>query len=145
MSVVVWDGKRVASDLQGQQGDLRMKSKKIFMLEDSTVLAFTGEYERGLALVEWYKNGATPSLWPASQADKENWVRLIVVPPKGKPFCFKQLPFRQIVEEKFAAWGSGRDYALGALAKGADAIEAVRIASRFCTSCGMGVESFKVR
>jgi ATP-dependent protease HslVU (ClpYQ) peptidase subunit len=70
---------------------------------------------------------------------------LIVVPPKGKPFYFEQLPFKQIIEEKFAAWGSGRDFALGALAKGADAIEAVRIASRFCTSCGMGIDSIWVR
>ncbi len=144
MSVVAWDGKTLAADRQGTQGDLVLLACKIRRLPNNDVVAWTGEIERGLALAQWYEAGADPSRFPSFQGS-ENWTRLIVVPAKGRPFIFEQLPFRQTVLDRMAAWGSGRDFALGAMAMGATAERAVKVASRFASSCGFGVQSFRVR
>lgn len=40
----------------------------------------------------------------------------------------------------FWAAGSGADYAMGAMAAGKDAKEAVEIACRFDINCGLGVD-----
>lgn len=42
------------------------------------------------------------------------------------------------------AWGSGRDYAMGAMARGANAKEAAEIAMRFDNGCGMGIDVVSV-
>jgi hypothetical protein len=40
------------------------------------------------------------------------------------------------------AWGIGCDFALGAMAMGADAVQAVEITNKFSIHCGMGVDSY---
>lgn len=37
-------------------------------------------------------------------------------------------------------YGEGRDFAYGALEMGANAIKAVEVASKYCISCGMGID-----
>ena len=46
------------------------------------------------------------------------------------------------IEDRFHAWGSGRDFAMGAMQVGVDAVEAVRVANRHCVSCGNGIDHF---
>jgi hypothetical protein len=46
----------------------------------------------------------------------------------------------QRIRHPFIAIGNGGDFALGALAAGESAREAVRIASRLSASCGFGVD-----
>ena len=143
MTVVVWDGKIIAADKQASQGDLKSLTTKIRRSGGGDILAWTGACENGMALADWYERGADSKEWPVFQKDAESWCRLIVA-SGGKVFTYEQLPVKQFVEEPFAAWGSGRDYALGALAMGANAVKAVKVASEFSTSCGLGVDSFKV-
>jgi ATP-dependent protease HslVU (ClpYQ) peptidase subunit len=52
---------------------------------------------------------------------------------------------RQVVEDPFMAWGSGRDFALGAMAMGATAREAVAVACRFNVYCGNGIDAFDLK
>ena len=47
---------------------------------------------------------------------------------------------KQKVEDQFAAWGSGRDFALTAMHLGKSAREAVEIACLFENGCGNGVD-----
>lgn len=143
MSIVAWDGKTIAADRQGSAGDLRFRTSKIWTLNNGDIVAFTGAIENGMAVAQWYENGADTAAWPASQKG-EDWSRLIVV-SHGKVFVFEQLPIKQAVLDRMAAWGSGRDFALGAMAMGATAEQAVKIASRFASSCGLGVQAFRVR
>lgn len=42
------------------------------------------------------------------------------------------------------AWGSGRDFALGALSMGATAAEAVKIACKHSTTCGGKIHTFTI-
>lgn len=144
MSVIAFDGRTIAADRQITHGTLRLRGSKIRKLLNGDVLAWAGTMENGIAMAQWYEKGADPAAFPASQKT-DDWCRLIVIPKKGRPFAYEQLPLKQFVYDQRAAWGLGRDFAMGAMEMGADAVMAVKIASRLCTSCGMGVESFKVR
>lgn len=141
MSIVVWDGKTLAADKQATIDDRKVKCTKIMRLPTGELLAWVGNHESGLTLAQWYAAGAKEEDWPKFQ-EKEAWTNLIVI-HKGKAWEYEQLPIRQRVETLPAAWGSGTAYALGAMAMGADAVKAVRVASKFCTTCGLGVDSFK--
>lgn len=142
MSVVAWDGKTLAADRAASCAGLVFPSRKIWRLDCGTVVATTGAAEVGLALLRWFKEGRKRELWPAIQSDKEQWSRLIFATPEGNCYWYEMLPEKQTVESDFDAWGAGRDFALGALAMGADARTAVRVASQFSDSCGHGVEAF---
>lgn len=141
MSVVVWDGKTMAADKRACVGELAVQVAKAWRVRDGVVLAVTGDAGPGQMLVDWWVSGADPAKWPAVQAT-DNWTRLIVWEPGQRPYSYEQHPAKLHFEHPFMAWGSGRDYALGALAMGATARQAVEIASRFNIYCGNGVDEF---
>lgn len=103
-----------------------------------------GGYENGLAVAKWYEDGADPDRWPDSQSDKNDWASLVVFKPDGSVIEFERLPIAQPVMETFFAWGTGRELAIGAMAAGADAREAVCIVNRYSTTCGIGVDILQV-
>lgn len=144
MSVIAFDGRTIAADRQVTHGTLILRGSKIRRLSNGDVVAWSGTMENGIAMAEWYEKGADPATFPASQKT-DDWCRLIVIPKKGRPFTFEQLPVKQFIYDRRGAWGAGRDFALGAMEMGACAIDAVKTASRLCNVCGMGVESFGVR
>ena len=143
MSVIAWDGKTLASDKKSIRGDVLQKVTKIVQLPDGTVLAWCGQHEQGLRLRQWYADGAIAENRPVF-ADKDEWTRMIVAKPDGSVCMYEQEPVAQYVEEPFQAWGSGAEYALGAMAMGANARQAVEIAGRFSATCGLGVDAFDV-
>lgn len=140
MSVIVWDGKMLAADRQSTRGTTAITTSKLVMLETGVVLGWTGDNDVGLAMVRWYRDGQKAEDWPPFQHDKEKWTTVIVA-NTGGCWWIECEPEIQRVEDNFMAWGSGRDVALGALAMGADAIQAVQVASRFNIYCGRGWEA----
>jgi ATP-dependent protease HslVU (ClpYQ) peptidase subunit len=142
MSVVVWDGKTLAADRQITSAEMRVTVSKMKRLLDGTLLAWVGSQDGGLVMARWYENGEDVNAWPESQKDKKDWTRLIVVKPDGRVFFYERLGEPINVIETPIAWGSGRDFAMGALAMGADARKAVEVANSLCVSCGMGVEAY---
>ena len=144
MSVVVWDGRTLAADRQMVCAGLRTAVSKIRRLDDGTLLGFTGNHDVGLLLVRWYENGAKREEWPHVQSGK-HWTRLIVVQPGGVVGFYERQPEFQPSLEPFTAWGAGRDFAIGAMAMGADARKAVEITNRFSVDCGLGVEAYDLK
>lgn len=142
MSVVVWDGKTLATDKQGTNCDMRFTDHKM-AVQGGIVCAWTGMSCYGRELSLWYFDGAYKDKWPDFQKDKDNWCRLIVADAEG---ChhYEFSPFKMIVYDQYIAWGSGRDFAMGALAMGADARTAVEVANKFSIGCGYGVEAYDV-
>ena len=147
MSVICWDSKSLATDRLATDCGMATLTVKIRKIASGHILAWVGCDASGTFLADWYEAGADPDKWPTqAQMDEENSSRLIVVTPDGKCVHYQgtshaiALPVR----EPFRAWGSGRDYAMGAMAAGKSAYEAVEIASRFCITCGGGVDSFYV-
>lgn len=141
MSVVAWDGKIIAADKQATNGGLRMRTTKLRRIASGEVLAWTGEQASGEVVAKWYADGADPEKWPEVQADKERWARLIVASPSGVK-VYEQEPIALPVEDHFAAWGAGRDYALAVMALGFTAAKAVEVASMFESSCGLGMDEY---
>jgi len=141
MSVVVWDGKTLAADRQATLNNTKCQTRKITRLPSGDLLAWVGNSESGLALLKWYLSGADPETWPEVQKG-DDWSRLIVV-HKGKVWEYEQTPVKIPLHQKFGAWGSGSDLAIGALAMGADAVQAVKIASKFNIYCGLGVDHYE--
>ena len=144
MSVVVWDGRTLAADRQMVCAGLRSTVSKIRRLDDGTLLGVTGHHDAGLLMFRWYEDDAKREEWPDVQSGKR-WCRLIVVLPSGSVGFYEQQPEFQVVLDPFAAWGAGRDFAIGALAMGADARKAVEITNQFSVDCGLGVEAFDLK
>lgn len=143
MSVVAWDGRTLAADKQATSSSKIAVVTKIRRLTSGEVVAWTGSADCGLLMAKWYEDGADPEKWPDFQKDKDAWTRLIVASSTGAKF-YEQRLVAIPVEDKFMAWGAGQDFALGAMAMGADARRAVEVAIRYSDSCGCGVDSFEV-
>lgn len=138
MSVVAWDGTTIAADRQATCSDMRRQTVKLVRGADRRIVfSWTGTESLGRMLMAWYEAGRDTAKWPAAQATND-WTRLIVA-RKGYVEEFEQQPTPTIHRKPFAAWGSGRDFAMGAMAMGASARHAVVIASRYNVACGMGV------
>lgn len=108
--------------------------RKAHRLDDGTrigiVSAVLGEPERFLA---WYKAGADPAEWKGDKPD----LRALVVKPSGEVFLYDEglTPSGPIACDHYAI-GSGSDFALGAMAMGADAAQAVRVAAIYDSNSG---------
>lgn len=136
MSVIAWDGSALAADRMGNASGMRQLTTKVVRTRSGHVLAWAGVQEIGLMRAAWYQSGAEPKHWP-TQHDGE--LTHLILLRDGQIFVFENLPVPQPLEEAFCAWGSGRDYAMGAMAAGASAAKAVQIASRYEVDCGLGV------
>lgn len=139
VSVVAWRDGVIAADRQGTCSDMRLLSVKMRRLPSGVVVAWTGTQSQGLILADWYEAGADPAAWPKFQEDKDDWTRLIVASKAGV-YCYERHPRREEQIDPFLAWGSGRDFAMGAMAQGASAARAVEVASQYSVGCGMGVD-----
>ncbi len=141
MSVVAWDGRTVAADRRVTENDVPHLCRKVFRTKHGEILAFVGGFDHGLSLVRWYKSGGNAAKFP--KARKADSATLIVF-SKTRVYEFDGSPRAMPVSDKFMAWGSGKGPALGAMAMGADARRAVKIAGRYNVNCGMGVTAFRV-
>ena len=159
MSVVVWDGKTLAADRQCTNFGLRYACTKMRRLTDGTVLAIVGHMDSGLLmmdwyesgckkeewpLMDWYESGCKKEEWPLVQSDNDRWSRLIILFPDGRLAQYERCPALEYITTAPLAWGGGADFAMGAMAMGADARRAVEIASIYSEGCGFGVEAFDV-
>ncbi len=155
MTTIAWDGKTLAVDAQANRADMvrhAIKYRRIppdhpveLVTGAGAVMAATGSLEYGLALFSWVLDDRMdPAKWPQFQADRNDWCRLIIV-SKTRAMHYEMLPHAQDMLDQFGAFGSGRDFAMGAMAMGADATRAVETASRFDVHTGPIVHSIRVR
>ena len=140
MTVIAWDGKTIATDRMANDGSHKWESSKAWygMSNDKEVVIITGvglaHYIRQLS--EWYQQGMhdiKPDV-PPSKA------KLIVVQKDG----LYELSYKMLLpyDAPYCAFGDGKELALGALAMGATAGQAVNICNEHSLQCGKGVELF---
>lgn len=142
MTIIAWDGEMVAADKQAtQNGTTRITTKLVMM--NNVVATFNGCEAAGLMLSNWYFEGANIDKWPQKIQDGEDWSELIIF-EYPNVFVYQRYPQCIQIKNKFWAWGSGKDLAIGAMAAGASAIEAVKIASKYDDGCGLGIDSFNI-
>lgn len=141
MTTIAWDGKSLAVDRMGTSStELRIRAVKARKLPSGEVVSWTGATDYGESLAAWYEAGADPGEWPDFQKAAD-WARLIVAESEEVHF-FQRTPTSQRLYEPFMAWGTGCELAIGAMAHGASAEEAVKIACEFDIWSGMGVDVF---
>lgn len=126
MTTIAWDGRTVAGDNQARSGNYRCPQgmHKIRRVGDR-VYAVTGSAPLVQPMIEWHQKGAKPADIPQVKGD--SYCRLIVF-EKGRCYLYtSEIPYP---DEYFApnAWGSGDDFAIGAMHAGADAKRAIEIA-----------------
>jgi len=136
MSVIAWDGARLAADKRGVNGTLINTLTKVFHLGDS-LAAYAGGADFGEEVLAWFKAGHDPATFPASQRDKNDFAQLLVVWPDGSLWTYERTPFPIHWPPQLFAIGSGRDFALAAMHLGKTAPEAVEVACVF-DSVGAG-------
>lgn len=139
MTVIAWDGKTLAADKRAECAGHYFTTTKIRRISSGEVLAWCGDSDTGRMMASWYEAGADPAKWPECQKDEKSWARLIVASSAGVKY-YDRWPAPTMVEDPFAAWGSGRDFALTAMHLGKTAREGVLIAALFESGCGNGVD-----
>lgn len=136
MSVVAWDGKVMAADRQGTFGGcMPLPGCKVFE-HDGVLYGSSGGIEDFNLYRDWVKAGKTgdpPTLQEVNFLVVEN----------GQITLLTERLIPMLIEHPFYAIGGGADFAIGAMAAGANATQAVEIASRYHTGCGFGVEVLK--
>ena len=143
MTVIAWDGKTLAADRMGTYGAMRRTRCKIRVLSPDVAVSSTGDVDEGLILKDWFEAGAKQEAYPKFQT-REHFTSLVVC-DHGRVYEYSSECVRIPVEDPYAAWGDGSDFAMGAMAMGADARKAVEMTIQHCVSCGNGVDAFDVQ
>lgn len=143
MTTIACTKTEIACDLQITSGTSKFKGKsKIYSYEPSDfcneehMIGFCGTIQAGYRMLEWI---ADPG---ERKPPKGGSCEYLVLTRSGKMFCFQEVDNWIEIDEEFYSIGSGSYFALGAMQAGSSASEAVKIASKYDTNTGMGVERF---
>lgn len=142
MTTVAWDGKTLAADRQLTIGSTPMPYRKLFRAKhrvDGARLLYgcCGDAFDGVQFRRWVEGGDKPvGIKPSFSS--------VAIDDKGRVwYCGDSLVWLPISLRHWAI-GSGCDYAMGAMAAGASAAKAVRIASGLDTNSGVGVDTLRL-
>ena len=138
MTTIAWDGRTLAADRRTTWGTTPV--------DGATRKIFVAHHPRGRLLVGCSGIAEETNavwLWMTGQTDREPTVtdiRIMAVDEQGRVFVGSKPGMWSAIGRRPWAIGSGCDYALGAMAAGADARQAVRIASRLDNGTGPDVD-----
>lgn len=146
MTVIAWDGDSLAADKLICAGDMKSTGCKIRELQherNKLAVAYYGNVVHAEMMIDWFCAGADPDDFPIEVEQGETGI--IVAYPDGRCFEYEGMPKPMQVLDTYHAWGSGSPYALGAMAAGATAEQAVIHANYHATTCGRGVDVICLR
>ncbi len=143
MTVIAWDGKTLAADKRACVGSMVNTVTKIRRI-GVLLVGGAGDMSYVLAMFDWIRAGRARDDFPADQRSAENWQPIIVVEADGTAVIYERTPFPIRYEQKFAAIGSGREFARAALYMGATAAEAVSVACALDNGCGNGIDTLEL-
>jgi len=145
MTVIVWDGAVLATDRAATDGAAQWQTTKAWYHgegEDRLILSGSGPVQSILQMREWFKGGALHNEFPSVQLTP-HFCHFVVISPHVGLYRFEQGPIPIDHGYSACAFGEGRDYALGAMSMGADAVRAVEICNEHSIHCGLGVTAYK--
>lgn len=115
---------------------MRVKVTKIQRRDDGTLVAVAGDEGLAMAMIDSVFGG---SEWPSAKDDER--ATMVIVRPDGSVAQYTHHRRGSVpITQPWYTWGSGREFAAGAIAMGADARRAVEVACELCHYCGMGVQ-----
>lgn len=147
MTTVAFDGRFIAADTMADHSGLKMPVCKIYRTEN-IVLAGAGMHHQIAAYFRKVKDLDLATIlslgYPDYDAEK-NYPGMILI-GRGNPTLAYYLGADTWMKmgRKYHSVGSGRDFALAAMALGKTAHEAVELASTFDVYTGGSVDCFEV-
>lgn len=140
MSVVTYRNYVMAADTRAYSGRHTPigNKMKIRALNNAGIAGVvTSQPGLGEALLEWLESNRDPGLYPNMP---EPVFDILHVDEKGEVYFYHDSPYPSgPLSGPFFAVGSGCDFALGAMAVGADAVQAAAAACELDTVCGAPV------
>ncbi len=133
MTIIVWTPEAMAADTLACRGDTKLYLRKLHRVGNE-VIAATGTSDYSEAMFAWYRNGARPEDFPKTQ-EKDDY-SVLIVGTRHRVIHYDRTPYPVELRMPFAAFGCGREAALGALEMGADAHRAVQVACTWIVGCG---------
>lgn len=139
MTTIAWDGHSLAADKQSTSYGMPRTVTKIHRIKGE-LFAMSGGGIHCQALIAWFKGERKASDWP-KQPDDEDCGNIVQVTKNGIFIWSGSAgPTPEPLEDKFMAFGSGRDFAMAAMHLGKSAREAIEIASLYDINTGMGID-----
>lgn len=143
MTTIAWDGKSLAGDRRVSFGGITdAKVSKIVRREDGALAATAGNSSLCAAFRRWFlagEEGERPALDKGTETSNA-----LIIRPSGL-LIIHDLSGWYDADAPLYSMGSGWEIALGAMAMGAHAEEAVRVASRFDGNTGDDIEVFHMQ
>lgn len=141
MTTIVFRHGVLASDSQTTSSNLRMHGVTKCIKTDTYLAGGCGHLETLAAWLDWVEGGMQEDKKPEGN-DKST---LFLIDKRGfiLEYDEKMYPMK-VGKHPFFAWGSGRDFALGALECGATAVEAVRVAAKYDIYTGGRIKTLQL-
>jgi hypothetical protein len=137
MTVICWDGKKLAADKRAVTGGGISRTVTKIIRHGDYLLGMTGDWDTAAEMRQWFIDGAKAADFPPKA--REDKATLIVIDATGIR-TYGCGPHPMWIEQKRCAWGSGRDFAESAMFFGHDAREGCEVACHFQTDCGNGID-----
>lgn len=138
MTTIAWDGMVLAGDTLSIMGDnLKQSAQKIYRLPDGRMYGGCGDLQDVLAVHAWLVTGGCKP--PIDQ----NFSAL-VIDTLGNCAKLENRLIMMPVHAPYIALGSGRDFAIAAMALSQCAEDAVRLAAQFDVWTGDVVETLSL-
>lgn len=142
MTVVAFDGVTMAADKRATSSGYPVTTTKVFRVGNK-VVGLSGNGDVCRTMLQWATAGFRVDSFPAVATDSD--VDMLVA-EAGRPIlCFGRGPFPLVIEDRFAAIGCGRDFALAAMHLGKSAVVAVDLACKLDVHCGNGIDALELQ
>lgn len=135
------DGMLAADRLVTMNGIVCGTSDKIMRSPFGHLFGAAGDVDSVETFKAWVNGGCVDD--PPS-IDKADSVAAILIFPDGRVRTWYGSPVLVNIDAKFHALGSGCEIAIGAMAMGADARQALEIASQYDTRSGGGIDVLRL-
>lgn len=144
MTTIAWDGKTLAGDSRVSQSGTILPERfcKVVLGSNGHIGGVAGNVDMQCEIfLDWVKKGCEGDpVYPKSDST------FILITPAGTvQELIKGESVTKIKHWGYYAWGSGRDFALGALASGATAIRAVEAAMKFDPITGGKITAYTLQ
>lgn len=143
MTVIAFDGKTLAADKMCQHGHTMSPVVKIYRV-GLELVGVSGCFADGMELLQWFRDGAVPKDYPAASRSRDGGAALLVIDPDGRARKYEIGPVPFYFDCTHVAAGCGDESALVAMACGKTAPEAVEMAIRFNSNCGLGIDTLEL-
>lgn len=144
MTVIAWDGEVLATDTQCTMGNAKYNSPKAWYESvggQACIISGVGTLKNIHRHKDWLLKDNRPEF---PYGDVENHYYQFILVTKEGLLRYEGTPHPIIHGVNACAFGEASDFAYGALAMGATAIEAVKVAIQYSHQCGGNVESYSL-